>query len=67
MWFGGNIWDENTHKFTLTDHPVVKAFDWIQSYSRKLGSGAVQSFFGSMENKFDSPNNGNAISLSPRA
>ena len=58
MWFGGNIWDEKTQKFTLTDPAVVKAFDWIQSYSRKLGTQNVQSFFGSMEGKFDSPNNG---------
>ena len=58
IWFGGNIWDETTHKFTLTDPHVIKAFDWIQSYTRKLGSANVQSFFGSMENKFDSPNNG---------
>lgn len=58
MWFGGNIWDERTRKFTLTDPAVVRAFDWIQSYSRKLGAGNVASFFGSMEGKFDSPNNG---------
>jgi ABC-type glycerol-3-phosphate transport system substrate-binding protein len=41
MWFGGHIWNEKTQKFTLTDPAVVKAFDWIQSYSRKLGSGAT--------------------------
>jgi multiple sugar transport system substrate-binding protein len=58
MWFGGNIWDETTHRFTLTDPRVVKAFDWIQSYARKFGAANMQAFFGSMEGKFDSPNNG---------
>jgi ABC-type glycerol-3-phosphate transport system substrate-binding protein len=58
IWFGGNIWDESTHRFTLTDPRVVKAFDWIQSYARKFGAANMQAFFGSMEGKFDSPNNG---------
>ena len=56
FWFGGEIWDEKTGKFTLTDPKTIAAFDWIASYSRKLGKDAANDFksgFGT----FDSPQN----------
>jgi ABC-type glycerol-3-phosphate transport system substrate-binding protein len=56
LWFGGNIWDEQTHKFTLTDPRVVDSFKWIQSYSKRLGKDAV-SEFSSATGNFDSPQN----------
>jgi ABC-type glycerol-3-phosphate transport system substrate-binding protein len=60
IWFDGNIWDEKNHKFTLTDPKTVKAFEWIKSYSRKLGSRAVKEFYttlGGGTGNFDSPQN----------
>jgi multiple sugar transport system substrate-binding protein len=56
LWFGGSIWDEVHHKFTLTDPKVVKSFEWIQSYSKRLGKDAVNEFRGGVGN-FDSPQN----------
>ena len=56
LWFGGSIWDEKNHKFTLTDPNVVKAFTWVQSYSKRLGKEAVNEFRGGVGN-FDSPQN----------
>lgn len=43
-WFGASYWDAKTHKFTLTDPGVVAAYDWIASYSRKLGKDASSEF-----------------------
>jgi multiple sugar transport system substrate-binding protein len=56
FWFGGSIWDDVNHKFTLTDPAVVKAYTWVQSYSKRLGASAT-SEFQSSEGNFDSPQN----------
>jgi ABC-type glycerol-3-phosphate transport system substrate-binding protein len=56
LWFGGSIWDDVHHKFTLTDPKVVRAFSWIQSYSKRLKKEAVNEFQASAGN-FDSPQN----------
>ncbi|HEX4055374.1 MAG TPA: extracellular solute-binding protein [Tepidisphaeraceae bacterium] len=58
IWFGADEWDEKTKRFTLTDPGVIAAFNWIQSYSIKLGADAVtemqtsQGGFNSVENEF---------------
>jgi ABC-type glycerol-3-phosphate transport system substrate-binding protein len=56
FWFGGHIWDPVHEKFTLTDPAVVKAFEWVQSYSRRLGSEAINDFKSGI-GTFDSPQN----------
>jgi len=56
LWFGGDIWDAQHHKFTLTDPRVVDSFKWIQSYSKRLGKDAVNEFQSATGN-FDSPQN----------
>jgi multiple sugar transport system substrate-binding protein len=56
MWFGGSIWDDVHHKFTLTDPAVVKAFAWVQSYSKRLGKDAINEFHGAA-GSFDTPQN----------
>lgn len=56
LWFGGKWWDETNHRFTFTDPACVKAFEWVQSYSKKLGKGAVTEFKSGLSN-FDSPQN----------
>ncbi len=44
FWFGGDIWDAVHHKFTLTDPRVVASFKWIQSYTKRIGLDAMNSF-----------------------
>jgi len=56
LWFGGSFWDEEHHKFTLTDPKVVEAYRWIQSYSKTLGRDAISNFQSGFGN-FDSPQN----------
>jgi ABC-type glycerol-3-phosphate transport system substrate-binding protein len=43
-WFGAPIYDEATDRILLTDPRMVKAFDWIQSYSRRLGKDSLGEF-----------------------
>jgi len=57
FWFGGSWWDNDNHRFTLTDPHVVQTYDWVQSYSKRLGAAAEVSFRGGLGN-FDSPQNG---------
>jgi len=54
--FGGFWWDAKDKKFTFTDPHVVKCFDWMQSYSKRLGKDAV-SAFRSGQGNYDSPQN----------
>ena len=53
-WFGGDVWDATTHRFTLTSPPAVAAYKWAQSYSKRLGAAAVTDFKSGM-GSFDSP------------
>jgi ABC-type glycerol-3-phosphate transport system substrate-binding protein len=43
-YFGGDWWDNANHRFVFTDPKVVKTFDWMQSYARRLGPDAVSDF-----------------------
>ncbi|HWB54739.1 MAG TPA: extracellular solute-binding protein [Tepidisphaeraceae bacterium] len=56
FWFGGDIFNPITHQFTLTSTPMLRAYQWIQSYSNRLGRTAMNNFQNSLGN-FDSPNN----------
>jgi len=56
IFFGGRWWDEASHRFTFTDPRVVKAYTWVQSYSKRLGPQAVTEFRSGLGN-FDSPQN----------
>ena len=47
-WFGGQIFDEQTGKFTLTSPENVAAYEWIRSYSQRLGTDSVDEFQGSL-------------------
>lgn len=57
-WFGGRLYDEQRGRFTLTDPNVVRAYEWVADYSRRLGQGAVSNFrsgfgtFNSTQNAF---------------
>jgi ABC-type glycerol-3-phosphate transport system substrate-binding protein len=56
FWFGADIYDAKTGQFNLTDPRVVKAFEWLQRYSKKYGKAAVTDFQSGFGN-FDSPQN----------
>ncbi len=56
FWFGGSWWDDEHERFDLLNPAVVDSFRWIQSYSKRLGLQAVQSFRSGVGN-FDSPQN----------
>jgi multiple sugar transport system substrate-binding protein len=54
--FGGSFWDEKSKRFTLTSPAVVKAYKWMESYSKWLGKDAMSDFRSGLGN-FDSPQN----------
>ena len=56
FWFGTSFFDESTHRFTLTDPRVVRAYEWIARYSKRMGKDAMTSFQSGFGN-FDSPQN----------
>jgi multiple sugar transport system substrate-binding protein len=56
IFFGGSWWDEKNHRFTFTDPRVVRAYTWIQSYTKRLGPEHETAFRGALGN-FDSPQN----------
>jgi ABC-type glycerol-3-phosphate transport system substrate-binding protein len=56
IWFGGTWWDNVHRRFTFTDPGVVRAYTWIQSYSKRLGSQVETEFRAGLGN-FDSPQN----------
>jgi ABC-type glycerol-3-phosphate transport system substrate-binding protein len=58
-WFGGSIYDEATGKLTLTDPKVVKAYEWLRSYTVRIGRDQVVRFSSGLPNvdTFDTPLN----------
>jgi ABC-type glycerol-3-phosphate transport system substrate-binding protein len=56
IWFGGSWWDDQNKRFTFTDPAVVRAYAWVQSYSKRLGKQAVTEFRSGL-GSFDSPQN----------
>jgi ABC-type glycerol-3-phosphate transport system substrate-binding protein len=56
FWFGGDEWDPVNRRFTLTDPRVVQTYDWVQSFSYKLGEDAVGEFSGA-QGGFNTPQN----------
>ena len=57
-WFGGQVFDAKTQKFTLTDPKVLRAYQWVQSYSKRMGKTSLTEFrsgmggFNSAQNPF---------------
>ncbi len=54
MW-GGALWDGNS-KLTCDSPENIAAFEWVQSFSKKFGSGDIQAFRSGFGN-FSSPQN----------
>lgn len=44
FWFGGRLFDEASERFTLTEPANVRAYEWIKSYSVRLGPKSVTDF-----------------------
>lgn len=53
--FGGKLWDGGAH-ITANSPENVRAFEWVQSYSRKYGANELQTFRSGFGN-FSSPQN----------
>ena len=57
-WFGAELFDEKTQKLNLTDPRIVRAYEWIKSYSVRLGKDSMTEFrsgfgsFNSTQNPF---------------
>jgi multiple sugar transport system substrate-binding protein len=56
IWFGGTWWDRTSQRFTFTDPGVVRAYEWIQSYSKRLGAELMRGFRAGL-GSYDSPQN----------
>jgi ABC-type glycerol-3-phosphate transport system substrate-binding protein len=57
-WFGGDIFDVTTDRFTFTSPASVRAYEWVAGYSKRLGPQTSTEFttgfaaFGSAQNPF---------------
>jgi multiple sugar transport system substrate-binding protein len=56
FWFGGSWWDDKNRRFTFTDPAVIKSYQWVQSYYKRMGPTAAADFQSGVGN-FDSPQN----------
>lgn len=56
VWFGGNFFESSSDRFTLDSAANVAAFEWIGSYTKRLGPGATVEFHDAAGG-FDSPQN----------
>ena len=56
FWFGGKLWNPETGEMHFTSPRTLRAFDWVQSYPRRLGKAALSDFSSQFGN-FDSPTN----------
>lgn len=54
--FGGRLWD-GKDKITANEPANVKAYEWTQTFAKKYGAGALQTFRSGFGN-FNSPQNG---------
>jgi multiple sugar transport system substrate-binding protein len=55
-WFGGRLYDPETRRVTFTEPQVIKAFTWVQGYTKRLGAQAIQQFRSTLgRDNFDSP------------
>jgi ABC-type glycerol-3-phosphate transport system substrate-binding protein len=55
-WFYGSPYDPATRKITFTHPNTIKAYKWVESYSRRLGPDNIQAFRAANgKDNFDSP------------
>lgn len=57
-WFGADLYNETTGELNLTDPAMIRAFEWVKSYSARLGKDSMTEFrsgfgqFNSAQNPF---------------
>jgi multiple sugar transport system substrate-binding protein len=56
LWFGADVVDPKTGEPELDSPQMLKAFEWVQNYAKRLGPRALNDFKNSLGN-FDSPQN----------
>ena len=56
IWFGADVVEPGTGKPELDTPEMLKAFEWVQGYAKRLGPRALNDFKNSLGN-FDSPQN----------
>jgi ABC-type glycerol-3-phosphate transport system substrate-binding protein len=56
IWFGGQEWDPVANRYTLLTPQNIAAFDWIASYSRRMGKEGFSDFQSGL-GSFSSPTN----------
>jgi ABC-type glycerol-3-phosphate transport system substrate-binding protein len=56
-WFGASVYDAKADKLTLTDEGVVRAYEWMESYTKRLGRKAANDFKSGMQDVFASAQN----------
>ena len=44
VWFGGGAWDPRQQKYTLLRPENIAAYEWIASYSKRMGADAFMDF-----------------------
>ncbi|MFP4355614.1 MAG: extracellular solute-binding protein [Phycisphaerae bacterium] len=58
IWFGGQVYDEQTDELTLTSPEVLAAFQWLYDYNASIGPRAIRRFQASMGSRtWASPQN----------
>jgi ABC-type glycerol-3-phosphate transport system substrate-binding protein len=57
FWFGADIFDAQKHRMLLDSPEMLHAFEWIKSYSTRIGGQTLLNFQNAMGNTFDSPQN----------
>jgi ABC-type glycerol-3-phosphate transport system substrate-binding protein len=44
VWFGGGAWDSQQQKYTLLRPENIAAYEWVASYSKRMGTEAFMDF-----------------------
>ncbi len=44
VWFGGGAWDPQQQKYTLLRAENIAAYEWVASYSKRMGTEAFMDF-----------------------
>jgi multiple sugar transport system substrate-binding protein len=57
FWFGADIFDAEHHRMRLDSPEMLRAYQWILSYSNRIGGQTLLNFQNAMGNNFDSPQN----------
>jgi ABC-type glycerol-3-phosphate transport system substrate-binding protein len=56
MWFGASAWDKTRQRYDLLTPESIATFDWIASYSRRMGTDGFSDFRSGL-GSFSSPTN----------